>query len=211
KSPPTCCAAITSRPRTGTIRRFCSARRPMQVDALRATTVHAALAHDSAQKQICGEALYIDDIPEPVGTLHIYIAQSEHAHARIIELDLSEVGREPGVAAVLTRDDIPGVDDVSCIRAGDEPVFARESVSFDGHPIFAVVAETVDIARAAAAKAKVIYQTLPAILSIEEAMKHESFVAPPRIVQRGDPDRALATAAHRLQGRITTGEQDHFY
>src|SRR5262249_58588753 len=100
---------------------------------------------------------------------------------------------------------------VSCANAGDEPVFAKGSVSFDGHPLFAVVAETVDLARAAAGKAKVAYQPLPAILSIEAAMKQKSFVAPPRAVQRGDPDRALATAPHRLTGCIRTGEQDHFY
>ena len=195
----------------GTISSSPSAGQSMRTDTARATKVHAALAHDSAQKQICGGAVYIDDIREPVGTLQIYIAQSEHAHARIVELDLSAVGCEPGVVAVLTSDDIPGVDDVSCVHAGDEPVFAKGSVSFEGHPIFAVVAESVDIARAAARKAKVVYQPLPAILTIDAAMKHKSFVGAPRIVQRGDPDRALASAPHRLQGRVKTGEQDHFY
>jgi xanthine dehydrogenase large subunit len=178
---------------------------------LHASKVHASLAHDSSRKQVCGEAIYIDDLREPVGTLQIYIAQSEHAHARIIDLDLSKVSSDGGVVAVLTSGDIPGEDDVSCVHAADEPVFARGLATYKGHPIFAVAAETIDIARAAARKAEVVYEPLPAILTIAAAMEQRSFVAPPRIVQRGDPDRALAAAPHRLQGRIRTGEQDHFY
>jgi xanthine dehydrogenase large subunit len=176
-----------------------------------ASKVHASLAHDSSRKQVCGEAIYIDDLREPVGTLQIYIAQSEHAHARIIDLDLSKVSSDGGVAAVLTSGNIPGEDDVSCVHAGDEPVFATGLATYKGHPIFAVAAETIEIARAAARKAQVVYEPLPALLTIAAAMEARSFVAPPRIVQRGDPDRALAAAPHRLQGRIRTGEQDHFY
>lgn len=183
----------------------------MRVDTTVATKVHASLAHDSSHKQVSGEALYIDDLREPAGTLHVHIVQSEHAHARIAGLDLSEVLREDGVVAVLTSLDIPGTDDVSCSHAGDEPVFARGLAAYAGHPLFAVVAETADIARAAARKATIVCEPLPAVLTIAAAMKRKSFVAPPRIVQRGDPDRALTMAPHRLQGRIRTGEQDHFY
>ena len=175
------------------------------------TRVHVSEPHESARKQVCGEATYIDDMREPVGTVQIYIAQSPHAHARVLDLDLAAVRREPGVVAVLTSDDIPGTDDVSCGHVGDEPVFAKGVVTFEGHPLFAVVAETIDIARVAARKARVAYETLPAILTIAAAMEHESFVTPPRIVQRGAPERAIAAAPHRLAGRIRTGEQEHFY
>ena len=44
--------------------------------------VRSAVAHDSAHKHVSGEAVYIDDIPEPPGTLQLYAAQSERAHAR---------------------------------------------------------------------------------------------------------------------------------
>jgi len=174
-------------------------------------TIHASLLHDSSRKQVAGEAMYVDDLPEPAGTSQVYIAQSEHAHARIRERDLSAVAAADTVLAVLTSDDIPGIDDVSCIEAGDEPVFARQTVEYEGHPLFAVVAETVDAARAAARKARIVYEPLPAVLAIDDAMARKSFVGPPRTVQRGDPDRALAGARHRLQGRISTGGQDHFY
>ena len=184
----------------------------MNIEAARGIPkVHVSQAHDSSSKQVCGEATYIDDIREPEGTLQVYIAQSEHAHARILDMDLSAVAHEPGVVAVLSADDVPGEDDISCIHAGDEPVFARGLVEYQGQAVFAVVAETIDVARVAARKARLTYEPLPPVLTIGEAMRQRSFVRPPRTVRRGDPDHALATAPRRLQGRIATGGQDHFY
>jgi len=184
----------------------------MQADLDTADTpLHTSILHDSARKQAAGEALYIDDLIEPTGTLFAYIAQSPHAHARIAAVDVSRVAATRGVRAVLRSDDIPGIDDASCIHAGDEPVFARGVTLYAGQPIFAVVADSMEIARTAAAKAEVWYEVLKPIISIADAMAASSFVSPPRIVQRGDPDRAIAKAPHRLKGRITSGGQDHFY
>ena len=176
-----------------------------------AKVLHEGIAHDSARKQVTGSASYVDDLREPHGTLQVYVAFSPHAHGRILSTDLSKVEVAPGVHAVLTSKDIPGVDDASCIHAGDEPVFAKGLVQFQGQPLFAVVADTVQQARAAAGRAHVSYEVLPPILSIAEAMEAQSFVCPPRRVQRGDPDKAIASAPHQLRGHVSTGGQDHFY
>ncbi|MBV6272097.1 xanthine dehydrogenase molybdopterin binding subunit [Alcaligenaceae bacterium CGII-47] len=173
--------------------------------------VHVSKSHDSAAKQVCGEAVYIDDLPEPRGTLHVYIAQSPHAHAQILKCDLSEVGKQPGVITVLTLDDIPGQHDISCVHAGDEPIFAKDYVQFAGQALYAVVAENIAAARRASAFSKMEFKVLAPILTIDQAMEQQSFVVPPRRVSRGDPDHALSHAPHRLQGHITTGGQDHFY
>src|SRR5262245_66472180 len=84
--------------------------------------VHVARAHDSAHKHVAGEAIYTDDIPEPPGTLQIYIAMSTRAHARITRLDLAGVRASPGVVAVLGAADVPGANAVSPV-AGDDPMF----------------------------------------------------------------------------------------
>ena len=78
----------------------------------RPSPIGSAIAHDSAAKHVSGEALYVDDLPEPPGLLHAYVRLSEHAHARIVRLDVSAVAAMPGVAAVVTAADIPGVNDV---------------------------------------------------------------------------------------------------
>jgi len=171
---------------------------------------HRPAAHDSARKHVGGEAVYVDDIPEPAGTLHLYAAMSDRAHARIRRLELDAVRAVPGVVAVLTAADVPGVNDVSPL-AGDEPLFADGLVEFHGQVLFAVAAESIEAARAAAKRAVVEYEDLEPVLTIEEAMAKRLFVLPPEVMRRGDSAAALATAPNRLRGRLKIGGQDHFY
>ncbi len=128
--------------------------------------VGVALPHDSAARHVRGRAIYIDDIPEPPGTLQIYLALSERAHARITRLDVEAVRSAPGVAGVFTAKDIPGHNDVSPVK-GDDPLFADGLVQYFGQPLFAVAASTIGEARAAAKLAVVDYQELPAMLTID--------------------------------------------
>ena len=172
--------------------------------------VSAAEPHDSARKHVTGQAIYTDDMPEPPGTLHIYVAMSTHAHARVRRLDVSAVRRAPGVVAVLTAADIPGRNDVSPI-AGDDPMFADGLVQYVGQSLFAVAAETVDEARAAAERAVVDYEALPAIIEIDQAMAAGHLLGPPKTMARGDASGAIAAAPHRLSGRLYVGGQEHFY
>jgi xanthine dehydrogenase large subunit len=171
----------------------------------------ASVVHDSAAKHVTGRALYTDDIPEPPGTLAVYIAMSTKAHAEVLTLDVSAVLTAPGVVDVLTAADIPGVNDVSPVVAGDDPVFANGLVLCHGQSLFAVAATSVEAARAAAALATVTYRDLPAIVTIDEAMAAQSFVAPSTTYARGDADVALLNAPRRLKGRIRIGGQEHFY
>jgi len=172
--------------------------------------VHSPLGHDSARKHVSGEAIYTDDIPEPPGTLQVYIATGTTAHARILRLDLDKVRAAVGVVAVLTAADVPGVNDVSPV-AGDDPIFAEGLVQYWGQSLFAVAAETIGEARAAAALAEIRYEELPAILTIEQALAAQSLLQPPVIMARGDAAAAIASAPHRIAGVLSAGGQEHFY
>src|SRR5262245_61470270 len=173
--------------------------------------VHNALAHDSAAKHVAGTALYVDDIPEPAGALHAAPGLSARAHARIRSMDLSKVRAAPGVVLVLTAKDIPGTNDVSPIGAGDDPVFAKDVVEFHGQALFAVIAESHEAARRAAKLAKVEYEELPALLTVDDASQAQSFVLPEHVMKRGDAAAAIAQAPHRLRGEFRHGGQEHFY
>jgi xanthine dehydrogenase large subunit len=173
--------------------------------------VHQKVAHDSAAKHVTGAAVYVDDIPEPAGTLQVVPFGSERVHARLTRLDLGPVRHAPGVVAVLAAADIPGRNDVSPAGAGDDPVFAADRVVFRGQVVFAVVAESVAAARDAARLAVVEYEDLPPLLDLDAALAARSFVLPPYAMRRGDPEKAIPAAPHRLAGRLETGGQDHFY
>ena len=173
--------------------------------------VHSAIAHDSARKHVTGAAVYVDDIPEPAGTLHAAPGLADKAHARIRSMDLAAVRASPGVIAVLGAADIPGANDVSPIGAGDDPVFATDLVLFHGQVLFAVIAESQVAARRAARLAKVEYDELPPVLTIEQALEQDLAVLPAHEMKRNDAAAAIAAAPHRLKGAFHHGGQDHFY
>jgi xanthine dehydrogenase large subunit len=176
----------------------------------RLRAVREALPHDSAAKHVSGEALYLDDIPEPRNLLHAYIRMSEHAHARIKRLDLAPVRAMPGVAAAMSAAELPAGNDIGPGFAGD-PVFAEKLVEYWGQSVFAVAAETREQAYEAAMKGVVEYEPLPAILSIEDALAKKEFVLPTLTLTRGDAAKAIAKSPRKIRGKLGIGGQDHFY
>lgn len=179
-------------------------------DKLAQTEIHKPVRHDSAHKHVSGNAHYTDDLPLPQGTLEVLIAQSPHAHARIITMDLSAVAGAEGVVAVMSAQTIPGINDCSPV-AGDDPVFASDVVSYVGQSVFAVAAVDMASARAALDLAKIKYEPLPPILTIDEAMQAGAFLGPAATISTGDADGAIGAAPNHLDGRIVIGGQEHFY
>lgn len=169
--------------------------------------VHTSQRHDSALKHVTGQALYIDDMPEPAGTLHAALVLSPVAHGRLKKL---EMARGPGVVAVLGPGEIPGKNDVAAVGA-DEPLFAFDRVSYAGQPLAMVVASTLDSARHAAERAAIEIDEEPAILDIETALANQAYVQAPQTLLRGDPNAAMKSAPYRLSAEFTVGGQEHFY
>lgn len=167
-------------------------------------------AHESAQAQVSGNAIYVDDMPEVRGTLHAAPILSTQAHARLIGVDGTAALAMPGVVGLVLTGDIPG-DPMLAAFAGDEPVFAIDTVQHIGQVVGLVVAKTVMQARRAARKVQLKLETLPAVLSVQDALAAKSFVLPPVTVRRGDAAAALKTAAHRISGSLDVGGQEHFY
>ncbi|MDC7828105.1 MULTISPECIES: xanthine dehydrogenase molybdopterin binding subunit [Pseudomonas] len=175
-----------------------------------ATGVGKPLKHESADKHVSGEALYIDDRLEFPNQLHVYARMSEHAHARITHIDLSPCYQIPGVALAITAADVPGQLDIGAVLPGD-PLLADGEVQYLGQPVLAVAATSLDAARRAAQAALIEYEPLEAILDVKEALKREHFISPSHSHLIGDAAAALAAAPHRLQGELAIGGQEHFY
>jgi len=171
--------------------------------------VREALAHDSAELHVAGEARYIDDLPEPPGTLYAALGVSGHAHARVLSLDLQAVRAAPGVVAVVTAADIPGRNNIGPVFA-DEPLFAADLVEFRGQPLFAVAATSIEAARRAAKLARIDYEPLEPVVTIEQALEKQQFVHPTLTVTRGDLS-ALQKSFHKIKLKLRSGAQEHFY
>jgi len=167
-------------------------------------------AHESARLHVLGQADYTDDIAEVRGTLHAALGLSTKAHARILDIDFADVLASRGVRAVLTAKDIPGTNDCGPI-IHDDPILADGLVQYIGQPIFLVVADSHDLARRAARKAKVSYEELPAILTPQAARAAGSYVLPPMRLTRGDAEAAFERAPNRVKGELYVGGQEQFY
>ncbi len=174
--------------------------------------MHTSLRHDSAHKHVTGTAEYIDDIPEPAGTLHAALGMSDRAHAEILSIDLTAVRAAPGVVDVITAADIPGINDVASTGQHDEPLLATDKVEFHGQPIFVVIGETREQARRAARLAKIEYRDLPHWTDIDSALANDApLVVKPMTLKRGEPETEIEKAPLRVQGHMYIGGQEHFY
>ncbi len=166
--------------------------------------------HESVRAQVAGAATYVDDVPEVKGTLHAAPILSKVARGRLLGVDASVALQMEGVKGVVLAGDIPG-DRILATFTHDEPVFALDTVEFVGQVVGVVVADTVMQARRAARKVQLQVEPLPAIIDVREAVKAQSFVLPPVTVRRGEPERGIARAPHRLSGSLDVGGQEHFY
>jgi xanthine dehydrogenase large subunit len=179
-------------------------------DLSRTNACGNSVPHESARAQIAGAAPYIDDLPELRGTLHAAPILSSVAHGRLKGIDSSAALALPGVRGVILASDVPGAPMLAAF-AGDEPVFAIDTVQHVGQVIGLVVADNVMLARRAARLVRPDIEPLPAVLNVREALAAQSYVLPPVCVRRGDAAAALARAPHTLTGTLEVGGQEHFY
>jgi xanthine dehydrogenase large subunit len=173
-------------------------------------------AHESAHLHVAGEATYIDDIPELAGTLHCALGLSPVANGKLTASALDTIRALPGVVAVLSAADIPGPNDCGSI-VHDDPILCDGEIRYLGQPVFAVIAETRDIARRAAAKAKDVLtiEAAPPVITPQQAHAKGQYVLPPmhlvRSTNEGGAQAAIAKAPRQLKGTLEVGGQEQFY
>jgi carbon-monoxide dehydrogenase large subunit len=135
------------------------------------------------QRFITGHGRYIDDI-DVAGQAYGALLLSPHAHARIKRVDTAKAKAAPGVLAVLTGTDAVAEklgsftahlmpEDVGAPKGFRtfQPLLVADRVRFSGDRVAYVVAETAAQARDAAELIAVEYETLPAIVDLEDAAK----------------------------------------
>jgi xanthine dehydrogenase large subunit len=167
-------------------------------------------SHESAIAHVSGTAVYTDDQRALVGMLSLYPVLSPHARAKILKLDCAPAEAIAGVVTILTAADVPGENDTGTILH-DEPLFPTDEVSYWGQPVVWVVGETEEAARRGAEKVFIDYEPLEPLLSVKQAIAANSFHNEPQACLRGEPEAALSTAQHCIEGELDINGQDHFY
>ncbi|MCA1551901.1 xanthine dehydrogenase family protein molybdopterin-binding subunit [Bradyrhizobium sp. BRP19] len=126
---------------------------------------------------IRGKGRYTDDYA-PQAALRCLVLRSPHAHAKY-SIDASRARGLPGVALILTADDVGDLGNLPCLfnletdpfTGPPYPILAKDEVRHVGDAIAFVVAETIDQARDAIEAIEVKWSPLPAVTGVVNAVK----------------------------------------
>jgi CO/xanthine dehydrogenase Mo-binding subunit len=185
------------------------------------------LPRRDARDKLRGRTLYTVDRGRP-GMLHAAIRRAETASAKLVRLDLGKALATPGVRAIITASDAPGLHGIG---VADQPLFARDRIRYYGEPVAAVAADTFEIATAAAAAIVIEYEERPAAITMAEALGPKAPLVHPgwrdyeilfeggarrdnvaweATVVRGDCDAAFARPdVVVVESRFRVGRQNH--
>src|SRR5262245_17914713 len=115
---------------------------------------------------VTGRNEYTVDLSLP-GMLYARILRSPHAHARIVRLDVGRARALPGVAAVVTSEDVRPSYLGGSVR--HRPLLATKVVRCIGEPIAAVAAVDETTAAKAIGLIEIEYEPLPAVFDVNAA------------------------------------------
>ncbi len=160
-----------------------------------------------ARERVTGKASYAADLQLP-GLVHAKLLRSPHAHARIRRIDTTRAEALAGVLAVVTAADFPELPLGATVAMGDTGFdvwvvantnMAREKVFWVGQPVAAVAAADPHIAEAAVKLIEVVYDPLPAVVDLADAMAPGAPVLHSHVVTKGvePPPRAPSNVVSR--------------
>ena len=179
------------------------------------TIVGSPITRVDALEKVRGAAVYGADVKLPE-MLHGAVLRSPHAHARIVSIDVSAAKAMPGVRAVVTGEDLPGVLTGEAIR--DMPFIAQGKVRFAGEPVAAVAAEEAATARKAIRLIKVAYEELTPVVDAVKAREadapviHDEMMSYVRIgVVKPVPNTNVVTVNEYRKGDIEKGFRESDY
>lgn len=189
------------------------------------SVIGKSILRTDALAKVTGEALYPGDI-DMDGQLWMKIRFSDRVHARVVAIDASEALAYPGVVAVFTAVDVPNNEYGLIIN--DQPVLCGPGTDKEGGDIVRclmdnvalVVAETEKAAEKGRDLLKIVYEDLPPVFDMYEAMKEgapqlhannpNNILCQYRI-RKGDMEAGWAAADVVVEGKFVTGYQEHAY
>jgi CO/xanthine dehydrogenase Mo-binding subunit len=185
------------------------------------------LPRRDARDKLRGRTRYTVDQGRP-GMLHAALRRAEVAAGRILRIDTTRAEAMPGVRAIITAQDAPGLHGIG---VADQPLFATDRIRHHGEPIAAVAADTLAEAQDAAAAIVVEVEPLPAAITMAQALAQDAPLVHPHwrdyevlveggarrdniaweaVVHRGDPAAAFGRSdVVIVESRFRVGRQNH--
>ena len=170
-------------------------------------------ARPDGRQKVTGEFAYSSDLWLD-GMLWGATLRSPHPRALVTGLDITAALALPGVAAVLTHDDVPGRKTYG-LDHPDQPVLASGQVRYQGEPVALVAADHPETARRALARIAARYQVLPPLTDARAALApgaptlHEGGNVVRHVrIRKGHPDTRADVV---IRGDYQAGMQDQAF
>jgi len=185
------------------------------------TAVGKRLVRLDGVRKVNGSDIFGAD-ENPSGALAVRAIRCPHHHARFTFGDIDAfIEKHPGIRAVFTAKDVPGVNLYGVIPPfADQPVFAEGEARHRGEAVAAIAGETEMVEALDEADFPVTWEELPALMTMEEALapgapllhanRPQNVLVRGRVVH-GDVERALAEADVTVEGEFETGFIEHAY
>ena len=123
--------------------------------------------------KVSGAVSYVADMEFP-GQLYAKALRSPYPHAKLIRIDASKAAALPGVRAVVTRDDLVGLNPYFGTGVEDQPVLVIDKARCVGDILAAVAADSKEIAEEAVLLIAVEFAQLPAATNILDAIEPDA-------------------------------------
>lgn len=138
---------------------------------------------------------------------------SSRPHAKILSVNAEIALAMPGIVAFFSAKDLPEKNNITGPVIQDEQIFRSEVVESVGQLIGIVLGENQSLVQEAARAVQVEYEDiLPVIVTIEDAVKYDSYIPNSGTdVTEGDVEKGFAESDHVVEGDFRMGGQEHFY
>lgn len=169
-----------------------------------------------AYDKVTGTTKYMSDLSFD-GMLWGEVLRSPYPHALIKAIDTSKAKALDGVAAVVTWEDVPGLNGFG-IAIQDQPVLCREKVRYIGDAVAAVAAVSKDIAKKAISLIEVQYEPLPIVDDPVKAVEPDA----PKVhdngnvllhteIKKGNIEKGFEDSDLIIENTYYTGRQEHAF
>ncbi|MEL7610647.1 MAG: xanthine dehydrogenase family protein molybdopterin-binding subunit [Bacillota bacterium] len=179
------------------------------------SVINQSLPRIDGLDKVTGRARYAADCVFP-GMIYGGMLRSNLASARVVSIDTSAAEAMEGVRAVVTAKNMK-----KC-RSWASYMYVTDRVLYVGDVVAFLAADTRELVEEALKAIKVEYEELPAVYTIEEALKpgapqlHEEYpgniFTPSKFsIRKGDVEKAFAQADYIIERRYSTQYVEHSY
>jgi carbon-monoxide dehydrogenase large subunit len=183
--------------------------------------VGRSVTRPNARRLLAGRGRYVDDMKLP-HMLHSAFVRSPYAHAKILDIDISEAKAVPGVISIITADDLTDICKsyvgvlvhLEGLKSAPQHPLAKERATWQGEPVVAIAAASRAIAEDAANLVMVDWEELPTVANMETALNPDTPVIHPELgdnlawhkeIVSGDTTEAFKEAVHVVEETFKFG------